>query len=466
MKTSDSGGQARLDTHSRNAASGDGQATLDMNPNEAVPAVADPIESETGDGQAPFDALSSNAITTGGGHEKAEFHHPNAPADPTNSGHYFSDTHQEVAAAGDEEGQPLVDIQSKIAPLIADPTSSGQGVTETHVTLAAAGDEEGQGMAGPQGDNAPLIADPTNSGQSNLDTQNDYAAAGDEEATMALTPIPPMPPLIAELIAQHRQREALHRAEKSLTLQVKANCRWLCERDKAAAKTLYDAMMKEDPHALGELFWGANLPFINAREQIKPERLRIEKRMEEISVQFPVAEWWCEESGRNLLGLAQIIGETGDLSNYADPSKLWARLCVSVENGQAKKRRRGVDNGYNATRRSVSWRVSDSLFKGQSQLVDKETGEVKREAGPYRLVYDARKVREVEKAAEEGLEVRPAAKIPAAKASLYRSEGHIHKRAMRYMEKRQLKHLWQAWRAAIEQVEPIERLPPSEETPT
>ena len=327
-------------------------------------------------------------------------------------------------------------------------------------------DEEGQGMAGPQGDNAPLIADPTNSGQSNLDTQNDYAAAGDEEATMALTPIPPMPPLIAELIAQHRQREALHRAEKSLTLQVKANCRWLCERDKAAAKTLYDAMMKEDPHALGELFWGANLPFINAREQIKPERLRIEKRMEEISVQFPVAEWWCEESGRNLLGLAQIIGETGDLSNYADPSKLWARLCVSVENGQAKKRRRGVDNGYNATRRSVSWRVSDSLFKGQSQLVDKETGEVKREAGPYRLVYDARKVREVEKAAEEGLEVRPAAKIPAAKASLYRSEGHIHKRAMRYMEKRQLKHLWQAWRAAIEQVEPIERLPPSEETPT
>ena len=42
----------------------------------------------------------------------------------------------------------------------------------------------------------------------------------------------------------------------------------------------------------------------------------------------------------------------------------------------------------------------------------------------------------------------PAAKIPKGKASQYRSEGHIHKLAERYMEKRQLKHLWQIWRGS------------------
>ena len=210
------------------------------------------------------------------------------------------------------------------------------------------------------------------------------------------------------------------------------------------------------------LFWGANLPFIKARNEIESERAVIEVRMEDIAAQFPVAEWWISVNGRNLLGLAQIIGETGDLWNYANPGKLWARLGVSVEDGQAKKRRRGVDNGYNALRRSVSWRIADSLFKGQSARVDKETGEVKREAGPYRVLYDDRKVREIEKAAEEGLKVAPSAKIPKAKASEYRSKGHIHKRALRYMEKRLLKHLWQAWREVVNSLSPIASVPPAD----
>ena len=283
--------------------------------------------------------------------------------------------------------------------------------------------------------------------------------------------------------------EGRRRAEKSLTLQIKDNCRRLTEGDKGEAAELYKSVMasfgarlkklkveakKEakkvglDPtpvlflqrrlldgrdfgeisHPLGELFWGANLTFVKARNQIEFDRKPIGERMAEIVAQFPVAEWWCGENGRDLLGLAQIIGETGDLWNYANPGKLWGRLGLGVEEGQAKRRRKGVDNGYNAPRRSVSWRIADSLFKGQSTLVDKETGEVKREAGPYRLLYDARKVRELEKAAEEGLEVRPAAKIPKGKASQYRSEGHIHKLAARYMEKRQLKHLWQIWRGS------------------
>lgn len=371
-------------------------------------------------------------------------------------GHSGSATHKSSAADG--AGHARDDAHGRIVR----PEETGDG-HEGSDSLAKDAVTNGGGHTYPEVHEGSAPAVPTSRGPARLDLQGAHAAAGDEGGQHVADAQLEHAPLIAELIAQHRQREGLHRAEKSLTLQIKANCRWLCEGDKAAAKVLYDAMMLKKPeaHLLGELFWGANLPFINARNQIEPERLRIEKRMADIVAQFPVADWWCEASGRNLLGLAQIIGETGDLWNYANPGKLWARLGLGVDDGKAPKRQKGVDNGYVARRRSVSWRIADSLFKGQSERVDKETGEVKRAAGPYRLLYDERKVREIEKATEEGLKVAPSAKIPKAKASEYRSEGHIHKRSLRYMEKRLLKHLWQAWRAAIAALEPKIEVPSS-----
>jgi hypothetical protein len=42
--------------------------------------------------------------------------------------------------------------------------------------------------------------------------------------------------------------------------------------------------------------------------------------------------------------------------------------------------------------------------------------------------------------------VCPAAKIPAKNKELYRSDGHVHNRAKRYMEKRLIRDLWRAWR--------------------
>jgi len=371
-------------------------------------------------------------------------------------GHCATDT-QRIGAA-DGAGHMKSDTQRHAVR----PEEIGDGQCRV-ATQRVGAVANGGGHHEPEIQTRSVPADPISSGQPLRDTQYHPAVVGDEGGQQSSEAHQRLAPLIAELIAQHRQREGLHRAEKSLTLQIKANCRWLCEGDKTAANELYKAMMKEDQHSLGELFWGANLSFINARNQIEPERLRIEKRMEEIAAQFPVAAWWCEIRGLNLLGLAQIIGETGDLWNYANPGKLWARLCVSVEEGQAKRRRRGIDNGYNASRRSVSWRIADSLFKGQSARVDKETGEVTREAGLYRLLYDERKVREIEKAVEDGLEVRPAARISTAKASQYRSEGHIHKRSLRYMEKRLLKHLWQAWRTANRNLKSRQPVPSSDD---
>jgi hypothetical protein len=64
-------------------------------------------------------------------------------------------------------------------------------------------------------------------------------------------------------------------------------------------------------------------------------------------------------------------------------------------------------------------------------------------------------------AVSSGLIVLPSAKIPAALKEYHISQGHIHKRAQRYMEKKLLRDLWREWRKALGGV-PIEarsRLP-------
>jgi hypothetical protein len=46
------------------------------------------------------------------------------------------------------------------------------------------------------------------------------------------------------LIELHRQRQDLHKAEKSLTLQIKANCRRICKGDKEEAEKLYKTILR------------------------------------------------------------------------------------------------------------------------------------------------------------------------------------------------------------------------------
>jgi hypothetical protein len=64
----------------------------------------------------------------------------------------------------------------------------------------------------------------------------------------------------------------------------------------------------------------------------------------------------------------------------------------------------------------------------------------------YRDLYDERKIYEQEKARAAGLTIAPAAKIPAKRKHEFISEGVIHLRSKRYMEKRLLRDLWVAWR--------------------
>jgi hypothetical protein len=259
----------------------------------------------------------------------------------------------------------------------------------------------------------------------------------------------------------HRQRQDLHRAEKSLTLQIKAKCRRLCGGDKTEADKVYKSMFEKrkkgkkklsDAHEDSNFYdfiaktsdgitstlamhaMSTSLPFINARALLESERKSTEKQMVKAAKTLPVYEWVESTRGFGALGFAQIVGECGDLSNYGTVSRLWKRLGLAVIEGGRQRRVTGPDallHGYSPSRRSVVWNIGDSMF---------------RSGGPYADLCRERKEYERATAAAQGLTVCPAAKIPKKGAELFRSDGHVHNRAKRYMEKRLMRDLWRAWR--------------------
>lgn len=245
----------------------------------------------------------------------------------------------------------------------------------------------------------------------------------------ALCWVPDLAPIIASLRELHRKRQDFHRAEKSLTLQIKAICRRFCAGDKADAGVLYDALIGDGSHPKA-LHAEVNIaPFLSSRAQFEASRKEVEKMMEREAKKLPAFAWIQGISGFGVGSLAAVIGETGDLSNYSTHSKLWKRLGLAVIDGERQRRVSGADaikHGYCPTRRSIVWNIGQCVFKAQSQRVDKETGEVKREAGPYRKVYDARKELELTRT---------------------ETKAHAHNRATRYMEKKLMRDLWRAWRS-------------------
>ncbi len=116
----------------------------------------------------------------------------------------------------------------------------------------------------------------------------------------------------------------------------------------------------------------------------------LEKSMTTLVKQLPVYAWAClpEQRGFGELSLAIIVGEAGDLSNYANPGKLWKRMgCAPFEkNGKMqmpstwKKSKptlsaeEWTELGYCPHRRSDLWNIEEALIKLN-------------QTGPYRTRY-------------------------------------------------------------------------------
>ena len=160
-----------------------------------------------------------------------------------------------------------------------------------------------------------------------------------------------------------------------------------------------------------------------------------EKHMIELIRQLPICEWWVAEKGRAEKGLAVIIGEAGDISNYENPAKLWKRFGVAVLNGvrqgglkKGSPAEKWIEHGYCKRRRSALWTIGDSLLKNNGRNGN---------TGKYKILYNKRKIFEVERLKKQWIAEGNKEKDFKLMTS--------HRRAQRYVEKRLLRDLWNQW---------------------
>lgn len=173
-----------------------------------------------------------------------------------------------------------------------------------------------------------------------------------------------------------------------------------------------------------------------ARQHFDEYRGAVEKRMKANARLLPGWEFVKGVRGVGELGLAVIVGEAGDLSNYANPAKLWKRLGLAVLDGvrqgglaSSAKAEDWIAHGYSPQRRAQVWSMFDDvMFRSQWGRDPGEGEDVPTHArGPYGQVY----AREKEK-----------------KLALEWTKGHAHNHARRLMTKEFIKDLWVAWRVA------------------
>lgn len=165
-------------------------------------------------------------------------------------------------------------------------------------------------------------------------------------------------------------------------------------------------------------------------ESIEAYRANVEKRMGEIAATLPAADFAESVRGFSVMRLAVLIGEAGDLSDYANPGKLWKRMGVApIECYKMEKKDGGEGYTKPKRRRSELFVIGDCLVKGNGD-------------GPYRALYLERKEYEADRV---------------------KTKMHAHRRAQRYMEKRLLKDIWVAWNSDGERASP--RLNPGSTLP-
>jgi hypothetical protein len=212
----------------------------------------------------------------------------------------------------------------------------------------------------------------------------------------------------AKIIALHRQaRFALKsqsRVDRSLEAFIRVNVFNFnphgetkeIERISKATLDLLKAIRRgETPDE-----YAALVPIINASDISSQPwadiRANCEKQMQKLAATTPGFALVTETKGFGALGLAQIIGETGDLSKYATVSKLWKRMGYAPMNGYAASSWRTnradgsklssdewVALGYSPERYSIAYSLADSMFRHQIKSAAKSETTFGEPQGPY-----------------------------------------------------------------------------------
>lgn len=223
--------------------------------------------------------------------------------------------------------------------------------------------------------------------------------------------------IVSRLVFLSRQRKQVLRARVRLSNQVDAQERLITGKVKGGKAAKNTFVVSPESRAAAE----AVMPILAGHlKSLEGSQKPYDKEISQLAEQLPVWAWAepVRGIGPQLLGL--LIGETGDLSNYANPAKVWKRMGLAVmPDGTRQRRIKGdaaIEHGYVAERRSLVWQIGDCMIKLNGE-------------GKYRKLYDERKAFELARLPED------------AKGR----KAWAHNRASRYMQKRFLVDLWSAW---------------------
>jgi hypothetical protein len=181
-----------------------------------------------------------------------------------------------------------------------------------------------------------------------------------------------------------------------------------------------------------ELAYGGRAPWDRHRKTV-------EEQMQALGALLPPAPFVAGVRGFSTLGLAIVIGETGDLSNYATKERVWKRLGLAVIGGDRQRKKTdpaaAAAHGYSPQRRAEMWALTDSMFRhqwagdrdadGKAPLKSGKPVAVPAHAvGPYGEVYGRRR---------------------AHTAGREWTKSHAHDDARRVMCKALIEDLWRVW---------------------
>lgn len=273
-----------------------------------------------------------------------------------------------------------------------------------------------------------------------------------------LQPNTPVPGIAAELQALQRQRSVVLKSRNMQANRLQAVVAGTLgysaampekERRKkfAEAAALIKAVAESGDDSGFNSVIRTTLIGIDAFNALKDT---FEREMVRLARRLPVAAWVQapQRRGFGLLFLAIVVGEAGDLSDYANPAKLWRRMgCAPWSFGgktlMAATWRSGKEGklpasewesyGYSPRRRSIAYLIGEGIVKQNTVLggsadayAETDSGSAAAVPGPYRLRYDEAKAR--------ARELHPEY-----------SDLRCHRHAMLLATKRLLRDLWVEW---------------------
>jgi hypothetical protein len=181
----------------------------------------------------------------------------------------------------------------------------------------------------------------------------------------------------------------------------------------------------------------------SALQPIKVRRDEIESDMIRLARLVPLGTFIEETRGFDLIGLAVIVGEAGNLSNYPNVAKLWRRLGYGMAKGHEAK-------AYSTWRLEGGLDADDWTSAGYSP---KRLGQI------YGVVTVPLFM---SKAKNKYGEVYTRRRAHTAVTHPDWTKGHSDNDARRVMTKALLADLWSAWRRAMEILETTACVPSAE----